>query len=93
MASKEVAENLELVGRLGFFAGEGLAEASKRYAQKVGSFKGVDTAFSAYAGLNYYFIGHNSKVMFGAEFESVDSDSLPSSLEAVTLSAAYRMYF
>ncbi len=95
MASKEVAENLELVGRVAFATGEGEAEANSRYARTFNkaAFDGIDSVFSLYAGLNYYFIGHNSKVMFGAEFDSVDSDSFASSQEAVTLSAAYRMYF
>ena len=50
-----------------------------------------DDNHTFYAGLNYYLCDNNAKVMFGAEYETLDGDTVD--LEATTLWAAFRMYF
>ena len=50
-----------------------------------------DSHHSLYAGLNYYLCGHNSKVMTGIEYETLDTAA--GDANATTLWAAYRMYF
>ncbi len=46
---------------------------------------------SLYAGLNYYFCGHNSKIMTGVEYEALNAED--GDVTATTLWMAYRMYF
>lgn len=50
-----------------------------------------DSHHSIYAGLNYFFCGHNSKLMVGAEYETLDTPD--GDADATTLWAAYRIYF
>ncbi|MBK1830277.1 hypothetical protein JIN77_06050 [Verrucomicrobiaceae bacterium R5-34] len=50
-----------------------------------------DSHHSIYAGLNWYLCGHNSKIMVGAEYETLDAPE--GDADATTLWAAYRMYF
>jgi hypothetical protein len=50
-----------------------------------------DSHHSIYTGLNYFLCGHNSKVMVGAEYETLDTAN--GDADATTLWAAYRMYF
>ena len=50
-----------------------------------------DSHHSIYLGLNYFLCGHNSKIMVGAEWETLDTPD--GDADATTLWAAYRMYF
>ncbi|MGJ8676004.1 MAG: porin [Akkermansiaceae bacterium] len=50
-----------------------------------------DSHHSLYAGLNYFLCGHNSKIMTGLEYETLDTPI--GDANATTLWAAYRMYF
>ena len=50
-----------------------------------------DAHHSIYLGLNYYFCGHNSKVLLGVEYDNLDSPD--GDADATTLWAAYRTYF
>ncbi len=70
---------------------DGVVQAGKRYAQSAGAFKGGDSTFAVYGGLNYYFAGDRSKIMTGVEWETLDKGG--DSIDATTLFAAYRMYF
>jgi len=51
-----------------------------------------DSHHSAYLGLNYYLCGDNAKVMFGVEYDDLDSGS-QDVYEGYTGWAAFRMYF
>ncbi len=73
----------EGIGALRRYFGQGLSDAGD------GS-KG-DQHHSIYAGLNYFFCGHNSKIMVGAEYENLSTPTGTAS--GTTLWAAYRMYF
>ncbi len=98
LAYTNLTEQLEIVGRLSYFDHDSDAEANSRYARDLDKFSsgvGLDggtSAFSAYAGLNYYFIGDNAKVMVGVDYDQVDGAGLADD-SAITLSAAYRMKF
>ena len=50
-----------------------------------------DSHHSIYAGLNYYFRGDKSKVLFGIEYDNLATPD--GSADATTLWAAYRTYF
>lgn len=50
-----------------------------------------DSHHSIYAGLNYFFCGHNSKIMTGVEYETLGAQD--GDVDATTLWLAYRMYF
>ena len=50
-----------------------------------------DSHHSIYAGLNYYFSGHQSKVQVGVEYENIDTPD--GNADATTLVAAYRLFF
>ncbi|MGJ8657541.1 MAG: porin [Akkermansiaceae bacterium] len=50
-----------------------------------------DAHHSIYAGLNYFFCGHNSKIMTGVEYETLTAQD--GDVDATTLWLAYRMYF
>lgn len=55
-----------------------------------------DSHHSIYAGLNYFLCDHNSKVMVGVEYETLDTPNAggaKNGADATTLWAAYRMYF
>jgi len=55
-----------------------------------------DSHHSVYAGLNYFLCGHNSKVMVGVEYETLDTPNAGGTrndADATTLWAAYRLYF
>jgi hypothetical protein len=65
------------------YFGQGLSDA--------GSGIRGDQHHSIYAGLNYFFCGHNSKIMVGAEYENLSTPD--GSASGTTLWAAYRMYF
>ncbi len=73
----------EGIGALRRYFGQGLSDAGD------GS-KG-DQHHSIYAGLNYFFCGHNSKIMVGAEYENLSTPN--GSADGTTLWATYRMYF
>lgn len=51
-----------------------------------------DSHHNAYLGLNYYLCGDNAKVMFGVEYDDLDSGS-QDVYEGYTGWAAFRMYF
>jgi len=50
-----------------------------------------DAHHSIYAGLNYYFCDHRSKILLGVEYDSLDTPD--GDADATTLWAAYRIYF
>ena len=50
-----------------------------------------DSHHSIYAGLNYYFVGHQSKILVGVEYENLDTPL--GNTDATTVSAAYRLFF
>ncbi len=52
-----------------------------------------DNNHTFYAGLNYYFLGNNSKLLLGIEYETLDGDGPENDLDATTLWAAYRFFF
>ncbi len=65
--------------------------ANKRYfGNTIGNPTG-DQHHSIYSGLNYFFCGHNSKLMAGVEYETLDTPAGDAS--GTTFWAAYRMYF
>lgn len=66
------------------YFGQGIADSGST------SRKG-DSHHSIYAGLNYFFCGHNSKVMIGAEYDTIETTT--GAADGATLWAAYRMYF
>ncbi|BDS06688.1 hypothetical protein NT6N_17280 [Oceaniferula spumae] len=76
---------------------------SSRYSRRAGESLGFtgpndlsngrgDNHHSAYLGLNYYLCGDNAKVMFGVEYDDLDSGS-QDVYEGYTGWAAFRMYF
>ena len=101
LGSKNITEKLEFVGRLSYATGDHSAlDSSSRNAREddvVGGERDLvngDNAFNAYVGLNYYFIGHNSKILLGVEYDHVsDADNVEGNEDAFTLSAAYRLRF
>ena len=73
---------------------EGISALRRYYGQALGDAGGSsrgDQHHSIYAGLNYFFCDHNSKVMVGAEYENLSTPSGTAS--GTTLWTAYRMYF
>lgn len=50
-----------------------------------------DSHHTIYAGLNWYLCGDNSKILLGAQWETLDTPE--GSTEATTLLAAYRIFF
>lgn len=94
-----IADKLEAVVR---YAYQGADEAqgisaNKRYVQlahdddvNVGDGLG-DEHHSIYAGLNYFFCGHNAKLMAGGEWETIDTHY--GDVDAWTWWLAWRMYF
>lgn len=100
MPSKEIIEDkLEFVTRYQFQAStedEGIRMDSRyaRFAETgatdIGRGRG-DSHQSIYAGLNYFFCGHNSKVMAGLEHETLSAQN--GNVDTTTLWLAYRMYF
>jgi len=105
LTHKKVTEKLELVGRLSFATGDHSSlDASSRYARSstvvggeldLNADTGVtEDAFNAYVGVNYYFVGDNSKVLVGLEYDDVsDAANTTGNEDAITLSAAYRFKF
>ena len=101
LGSKNITEKLEFVGRLSYATGDHSAlDSSSRYAREddvVGGERDLvngDDAFNAYVGLNYYFIGHNSKILLGVEYDHLSgADNVEGNEDAFTLSAAYRLRF
>jgi hypothetical protein len=95
-----IEDKLEFVARYTYQASEednGIRTNSRyfRTPQEIGeadvnSGRG-DSHHSIYAGLNYLLCGHNSKIMVGAEYETLDTPD--GDADATTLWAAYRMYF
>lgn len=64
---------------------------TKRYARGVEGGAG-DSNHTLYAGLNYFFCDHNSKLQAGVEYETLENVA-GDSADATTLWLAYRMYF
>lgn len=100
MPSKFIIEDkLEAVFRYQFAgASEDALNAgsSSRGIRAIAKKDGVSTSkgdknHTIYAGLNYYFCGHNSKAQFGVEHETLKGDG--EDLDGTTIWAAYRMYF
>jgi hypothetical protein len=90
-------DKLEAVARYAYLAGDDSAgiRTNSRYFRRdnggdVNSGRG-DEHHSIYAGLNYYFCGHKSKIMTGVEYETLDTDE--GDADATTLWLAYRTYF
>lgn len=95
-----IEDKLEFVARYQYFGSEGQdVKLNSRNIRNSASFDGVgpvaagDENHSLYAGLNYYFCGHNSKLMTGVEYETLDGDAANADVAATTYWLAYRMYF
>lgn len=94
-----IEEKLEFVTRYQYFgSGEQDVKINSRNVRNAASFDGLSVArgdanHSLYAGLNWYFCGHNSKVMTGLEYETLDGDAANADTDATTLWLAYRMCF
>ncbi len=65
---------------------------SKNASVDINSRRG-DAHHSIYAGLNYHFCGHNSKIMTGIQYEKLDTPAGSDNVDATSLWAAYRLYF
>lgn len=96
-----IEDKLEFVSRYqyqGSDSDEGIRTNSRYFRTDrsgediVGSGGRGDEHHSLYAGLNYYFCGHRSKVMTGVEYETIDTGD-EGAADATTLWFAYRMYF
>ena len=93
-----IEDKLEFVAKYAYQASEeseGIRTNSRYFragdnGADVNSGRG-DSHHSLYAGLNYYMCGHNSKIMTGVEYETLDTPD--GDADATTLWAAYRMYF
>ncbi len=93
LANTALTEKLELVGRAYYWASaedEGVKINSRYSTQDILNRYG-NSHGSLYAGLNYYFIGHNSKIMTGVEWETLNTKN--GREDATTLWSGYRMYF
>lgn len=97
-----IEDKLEFVARYAYQASsedQGIRTNSRYFRANnggaVNSGRG-DEHHSIYAGLNWYLCGHNSKFMFGVEYETLDTPNAggtENDADATTLWAAYRMYF
>ncbi|HCC21450.1 MAG TPA: hypothetical protein DEP88_09415 [Verrucomicrobiales bacterium] len=93
-----IEDKLEFAARYTYMASEedeGIRTNSRYFRAKahggdVNSGRG-DSYHSIYAGLNWYLCGQNSKIMVGAEYETLDTPK--GDADATTLWTAYRMYF
>jgi len=94
MPSKFIVEDkVEAVFRYqyqGAAKANGISANRRYFGQTVGNPTG-DQHHSLYAGLNYYFCGHNSKLMVGVEYDNLSTPTGTAS--GNTLWTAYRMYF
>lgn len=90
-ATKFVTDNLQLVGRVYNAQGDDKTLSVSRAVNKTHGTK-AEGITSVYVGANYYFIGHNSKVMLGAELEQYD-DASDNADSGTSFYAAYRMSF
>lgn len=94
-----IEDKLEFVARYQYFGSEEQdVKINSRNVRNAASFDGLSVAtgdenHSLYAGLNYYFCGHSSKIMTGLEYETLDGDAANADVEATTFWLAYRMYF
>lgn len=73
---------------------EGIGALRRYFGQALGSADGItrgDQHHSIYAGLNYFFCGHHSKIMVGTEYETIETPN--GSASGTTIWAAYRTYF
>jgi len=100
LVHKEVYENFELVGRLSYATGDHFSQDGSRYAREddvVGDdleLSNGDSTVNVYLGMNYYFIGDNSKILLGVEYDHVgNADNIENNEDAFTFSAAYRLKF
>ncbi len=92
-----IEDKLEFVARYSYQGSEedeGI-RSNSRYARgdhggNVNGGRG-DSHHSIYAGLNYHFCGHNSKLLVGVEYEDLDTPN--GDVEATTLWSAYRIHF
>ena len=100
LPSKYIVEDkLEFVARYAYQGSsedEGIRVNSRYLRRDISSGADInsgrgDSHHSIYAGLNYYFCGDNSKVMVGAEYDTLSTDA--GDVDATTLWLAYRMYF
>lgn len=97
LAYKHINKNLELVGRVSYYGGEGgVADSSNRYSRSSSvvdnPLVGGETAFNAYLGFNYYFIEDNLKILLGVEYDKVNDTNLADD-DAVSISAGFRTFF
>ncbi|GAA5496217.1 hypothetical protein Rhal01_02399 [Rubritalea halochordaticola] len=94
-----IEDKLEFVARYQYFgADEQDVKINSRNVRNAAKFDDLSVAkgdenHSLYAGLNYYFCGHNSKLMTGVEYETLDGEDAAADVEATTFWLAYRMYF
>lgn len=98
MPSVYLSDQFQLVGRYEEAQSENATglRAASRYARRAdigggGDQRGNDYA-AAYFGGNYYFAGHDHKIMAGVELSELETQSA-GTLEATTLYAAWRMLF
>lgn len=92
-----IADKLEAVVRYAYSGAEedeGI-RSNSRYLRRdhggsVNSGRG-DAHHSIYGGLNYFFCGHNAKLMAGLEYENLDT--MVGDVDALTWWLAWRMYF
>lgn len=96
-----IEDKLEFVARYTYMAADEDIIPASRYAtraaaEEIGVSNGEivgEEYQSIYAGLNWYFCGHNSKLQGGVEYETLDNDSFDTDGDAVTFWLGYRMYF
>jgi len=92
-----IEDKLEVVFRYQYAGSSGdQIDINSRNVANVANVDGVsvndgDENHTFYAGLNYYFVGNNSKVLLGVEYESLEGSN--ENLEATTFWAAYRIFF
>ena len=101
LPSYELNDRTELVFRYQYQGSneeEGV-RVNSRYTRRSGNQDGPligdnrgDTHHSVYAGLNYLLCGHNAKVMFGVQYDNIDTPEEGHN-EAMTYGAAFRMFF
>ncbi len=90
-----IEDRLEFVARYQYAASDGdNLKLTSRYAKRAGGDIGDkgDTNHTLYTGLNYYLCDHNYKFQIGVEYETMDQKD-GDDADALTLWAAYRMYF
>lgn len=90
-----IEDRLEFVARYQYAGSDdNNLKLTSRYAKRAGGNLGDKGSenHTLYAGLNYYLCDHASKFQFGLEYETLEKES-GADADALTLWAAYRLYF